>query len=367
MASHSYYALLVATRALETTHSASTTAAVGVLLLNLGTPDNCELSSVRRYLREFLMDARVIDVPWLLRFLLVQCIIVPFRGPVSTREYRKLWTEKGSPLQYHTQSLSERLAAALGERYVVRYAMRYQQPSLFSVLSELQARPLSQLILLPLFPQYASATTGSVVEAVCRQLQRWKTIPSLSLLSQFHLRPAFLSAWAAQAEPYLKHNDWDIFLFSYHGLPERQIRKCSLQNHCQLGSCCEKASPANQYCYRAQCFRTTAALAARLQLPSERCRTVFQSRLGSSPWLQPYTEDTIRSLSTQGTKRILAFSPSFVADCLETTVEIGETYKELFLSLGGTALELIPSLNDSSLWVKALQKWIQQLSLTSQE
>lgn len=339
---------------------AGATAPAGLLLVNLGTPDGPNLRSVRRYLRVFLMDKRVMDVPGFMRFLLVHGMIVPFRGRASTREYKKLWDQRGSPLNYHTQSLTERLQTALGEGYVVRYAMRYQKPSLKKVLSELQAMPLSRMILVPLFPQYASATTGSVIEAVLRQIRRWSTVPSLYVMSQFHLKDEFLAAWAAIAEPYLKEQ-WDAFLFSYHGLPERQIHKNARQFYCQLGSCCEGLHPANQYCYRAQCFQSTAALAAALRLPEERCITAFQSRLGRAAWLQPYTENILPELAAAGKRSVLVFSPSFVADCLETQIEIAETYKERFLKHGGQRFQLVPGLNDSPRWVVALKKWAEEV------
>ena len=335
---------------------------VGVLLVNVGTPLHFDVVSVRRYLRQFLMDSRVIDIPWLFRFLFVNCLIVPFRGPVSAREYRKLWTNKGSPLQYHTAFLCKKLQDTLGTDYVVQYAMRYQQPSLAKVLVELQAMPLSQLILIPLFPQYASATTGSVIEFVGAQLRRWQVLPTLSVHSQFHLKEAFLQAWAARAAHYLAQYDWDAFLFSYHGLPVRQIYKSSRQGYCQLNDCCERTNIMNQYCYRAQCMQTTAALVKTMGLPKARCYTAFQSRLGKSPWIRPYVEDTINSLAAGGTKSVLVFAPSFTADCLETVVEIEETYKALFLSKGGKKFELIPSLNDSPAWVEALKAWVFQLS-----
>ena len=331
-----------------------------VLLVNLGTPTACTVPAIRRYLREFLMDGRVIDIPWLLRFLLVQGIIAPFRSYRAKTEYAKLWTPQGSPLQYHTRSLCQKLAKALGDKYVVRYAMRYQKPSMKHMLSTLQTMPLSRLILVPLFPQYASATTGSVIEAVMKPISQWQIIPSLTTIYPFHLRKAFLHAWHQQARPYIEEKPWDAFLFSYHGLPERHIKKGSISGYCHLGSCCNSSNPKNQYCYRAQCFQTTAALARYMKLPIKRCYTTFQSRLGKNPWLQPYTEEVVKKLPHQGIKQLLVFSPAFVADCLETTLEIGETYKKQFLDHGGKDFRLVPSLNDSAPFVKALSTWVQQ-------
>ena len=333
----------------------------GVLLVNLGTPQSYSTNKVRRYLREFLMDKRVIDIPLWSRFLLVQGIIAPFRAPIAAKEYKKLWSPQGLPLQYHTQNLYKRVQQRLGTKYWVRYAMRYQHPGLKKVLRELQQRPLSKLHILPLFPQYASATTGSILEMCMQEISAWTTIPSIEIYGQFHLRDAFIQAWAERAKPLLKKSVYTHFLFSYHGLPIRQIRKASFNHYCQMSGCCDEFSSNNQYCYRAQCFQTTRALAHVLRLPLAKCRTAFQSRLGKSPWLQPYTADMLEELVKSGAQKLLVFSPAFVADCLETTIEIGEEYRDTFIKLGGKQLDLVESLNDSDTWCDAICDWIRKI------
>lgn len=334
---------------------------LGVLLVNLGTPNEPDVSNVRRYLREFLMDARVIDIPWLQRLLLVKGLIVPLRARKSSKAYAQLWTSQGSPLRYHTKHLTEKLQAVLGPGFLLRYAMRYQYPSLDEAVDELREVPLSALIVVPLFPQYASATTGSITELLFQKIARWPRVPSLYMLNQFHLRAEFLDAWAERSKPFLDQQ-WDAILFSYHGLPERQIKKASLRDYCQMDSCCSEPHAANRYCYRAQCLAMTDALVRRLGWPVEKSDTSFQSRLGRSPWLQPYTEDVLKHYAANKKKRVLIYAPSFVSDCLETTVEIEQEYSNLFLSHGGEKLQLVPSLNDSDTWVEALRLWILKAS-----
>ena len=193
-----------------------------------------------------------------------------------------------------------------------------------------------------------------------KEIATWTTIPSIQTYAQFHLKDRFIQAWAERAKPFLSHGAYTYFLFSYHGLPIRQIKKASFDDYCQMGACCDELSANNQYCYRAQCFQTTRALARTLRLPLSKCRTAFQSRLGSSPWLQPYTSDMLEELAKSGAKKLLVFSPAFVADCLETTIEIGETYRKEFLRLGGQQLDLVESLNDSRTWCDAICHWIKE-------
>lgn len=327
----------------------------GVLIVNLGTPDSTSVPDVRKYLRQFLMDPRVIDIGQIPRFLLVNGIIAPFRSPKSAKAYRKVWmADGGSPLKYYGLIMERFLQTALGEGYAVKLAMRYQNPSVESVVAELQKLPLRRLIVVPLFPQYASATTGSVVEEVMRQVQRYQTIPDVQIVNRFFERPDFIEAFAWVARPVLEKKDYEMLLFSYHGLPERQIYKGDTQNVCRLGECCSTYTEKNQWCYRAQCFATSRLLAQALGWPEEKTVTTFQSRLGKDPWIQPYTDETLKKLAAQGIKRIAVMSPAFIADCLETILEIGEEYQELFLHAGGTDLDLVPSLNDSPAWVDAL-------------
>jgi protoporphyrin/coproporphyrin ferrochelatase len=332
----------------------------GVLLVNLGTPDSTATGDVRKYLQEFLMDGRVIDIPYFQRWMLVNLIIAPFRAPKSAAEYRKLWTERGSPLLFHTQDLKDKLVEKFDpEAYVVSMAMRYQSPSIESGLKELMNAKVKKIIVLPLFPQYASASTGSVIDRVMEIARGWQIIPEISFVSNFVEHPLFQQAWVELGQEMMAKQEYDVFLFSYHGLPERQILKGSVENYCQLGGCCNKYGPKNQFCYRAQCFYTTRQLAAKLGLPEEKVMTSFQSRLGKDPWIKPYTDEVIKELAAKGVKKVLVFSPAFVADCLETTVEVAEEYKEQFVELGGEQWDLVPSLNSTDTWVECVKDMVE--------
>ncbi|MHA8063336.1 ferrochelatase [Aquirufa aurantiipilula] len=334
---------------------------VGVLLVNLGTPDAPDTGSVRRYLREFLMDGRVIDIPYPFRFLLVNGIIAPFRAPKSAKIYQQLWEERGSPLKFYGEDVRDALQKSLGEDYVVKLAMRYQNPDLPSVLKEMEKLQLEKLIIIPLFPQYASATTGSVYERVMELMSSWQIMPSISLVSYFYQRPGFATYFAEKAKKYQADHDFDYYLFSYHGVPERHIRNGDItKNTCVFGTCCEQITEKNHGCYRAQCFETTRLIAKEMGLKEGTFGTAFQSRLGRDPWLQPYTDETIKKLVKEGKKKILAFSPAFVADCLETTIEVGEEYKELFEEAGGEHWQLVESLNNSPEWVSFLKDLVHQ-------
>lgn len=331
----------------------------GVLLVNLGTPDSPSTKDVRKYLREFLMDERVIDIPFIPRFLLVNGIIATFRAPKSAKEYAKLWEERGSPLKFYGFDVRDMLQEALGEDYVVALGMRYQSPSIKEALEEIRVQNVSRLIVLPLFPQYASATTGSVSQKVNEIVNDWQLIPSITHINQFMEHPKFIEAFAARGQKMLDEKEYDHVIFSYHGLPERQIRKGSVGDQCKLGSCCESFNERNRYCYRAQCFLTSRLLAEKLNLPKEKYTTTFQSRLGKDPWIQPYTDDVLKTLPERGAKKVMAYSPAFVADCLETTLEVGEEFKEEFIEAGGEEWDLVPSLNDSKLWIDCLKDLVE--------
>jgi ferrochelatase len=334
---------------------------IGVLLVNLGTPDNPKTPAVRKYLREFLMDGRVIDVPYIFRSLLVNGIIAPFRAPQSAKIYKELWDERGSPLKYYGEDVARDLQVQLGDSYYVRLAMRYQSPDMKSALADMQAKGLKKLIIIPFFPQYASATTGSVYERVMELMKDWQIMPDLSLVSYFYDHPAFAKYFASKAANYQKDVDFDYYLFSYHGVPERHIRKGDYsKNTCVFGTCCETITQKNHSCYRAQCHETTRRIAAEMGLKPGTCGTAFQSRLGRDPWLQPYTDKTIKQLVSEGKKKILAFSPAFVSDCLETTIEVGEEYKELFEEAGGEHWQLVESLNNSPEWVGILEDLVKK-------
>jgi ferrochelatase len=326
---------------------------IGVLLVNLGTPDSTKTSDVRKYLREFLMDGRVIDINPIARFLLVNGIIAPFRAPKSAAEYRKLWTEKGSPLLFHSVELAALLQQALGDDFEVRLGMRYQSPSLEAAINHFKTNT-DHIIVVPLFPQYASATTGSVHQAVMQIVSKWQLIPKLTLIDTYADHPKIIKTFAERGKKYMAEKQYDHFMFSFHGLPQRQLRKAD--SECIKDGCCSVYDERNRLCYRAQCFETSRLLAAELGLTAEQYSVTFQSRLGRDPWITPYTDETIENLGKKGVKNLLVFSPAFVADCLETIVEIGEAYKELFHEKYGGHLQLVESLNTHPLWVEALKE-----------
>ncbi|MCE7061733.1 ferrochelatase [Dyadobacter sp. CY343] len=331
----------------------------GVLIVNLGTPDSPSVPDVRKYLREFLMDERVIDIPYLNRWFLINLIIAPFRAPKSAKVYKELWRPDGSPLKIYGYSVKEKLQKALGDEYVVELAMRYQSPSIEGALKELRKECFSEIIVVPFFPQYASASTGSVYKEVMRVVQDWEVLPEIRFVNRFLDHPKFIQGFADLAKKYMAQRKYDHFVFSYHGLPERQITKGDVTgSFCQFGACCNQLDHRNQHCYRAQCFETTRLLVKALDLQEGTYTTCFQSRLGKTPWIKPYTDEVIPELTKKGVKNVLAFSPSFVADCLETTIEVGEEYKELFEKEGGQHWQLVESLNDSDIWIETLEDLI---------
>lgn len=330
-------------------------AKTGILLINLGTPDAPTRPAVYRYLKQFLLDPRVIDIPAVSRHLLVRGIIAPFRSGKSAKAYQELWTENGSPLKHYGENLSEQVQQSLGNEYVVELAMRYQNPSVDSAIRKLMQAKVSKIKVFSLFPQYASATVGSVHEEVMRVLSGQQVIPALEFISEYATWPAMIDLYANNARPF-DLESYDRILFSYHGVPQRQLHKADAFHHClQSPDCCQTLTPTNQFCYSAQCYATTRAIAERLNLSPDRYTVCFQSRLGKDPWTQPYTVRTIETLAKeQSAKRLLVFCPAFTADCLETTIEIGSEYKEDFEKWGGEHLDLVPSLNDSPDWAKAI-------------
>lgn len=335
-----------------------TTRKTGVLLVNLGTPDTPETGDVRKYLREFLMDKRVIDIPAPQRFFLINGIIAPFRAPKSAKIYKQLWDERGSPLLYHALDLKKLLQEQLGPKYHVALGMRYQSPSIQSALEELRDKFVDRIIVLPLFPQYAAASTGSVHDKVMEIVKDWWVVPDITFISSFCDDPLFIKAFAELGRKHLEKEAYDHVIFSYHGIPERHVLKGSVNNYCKLGACCQTYHKMNRYCYRAQCFETSRLLAKELNLSEDQYSITFQSRLGKDPWLKPYTDELLKELPAQGKKRVLAYSPAFVADCLETTIEVGSEFKEMFEQAGGEHWQLVESLNTSPLWVEAVKQMI---------
>tara|TARA_Y100000589_G_scaffold62852_3_gene54117 strand:+ start:24043 stop:25056 length:1014 start_codon:yes stop_codon:yes gene_type:complete len=326
----------------------------GVLMVNLGTPKSPKTSDVRSYLFQFLNDKRVIDLPWLIRKILVNLIIVPFRAPKSAKVYKELWTDKGSPIIYHTKSLKEKLQKKLGDDFYIEYAMRYKNPSLEKALNKLKVKNLNQIIIIPLFPQYASATNGSVIEEVMGIIKKWWVIPEISFVSQFYKEKLFLDAFAENGKKY-NLKDYDEIIFSFHGLPERHVDKVYEDSLCQENDCEKGITKKNQFCYKATCYETAKQIAKRLKIKENDYTVAFQSRLDNK-WLQPFSDDIIKKSAKKGDKKILCFSPSFVADCLETIIEIGDEYQEIFEEYGGKKVQLVESLNDNNKWVECLKK-----------
>ena len=330
----------------------------GILLLNLGTPDDTRVSSVRRYLREFLTDPRVIDLPVLARYLLVFCAILPFRPFKTAKAYRKIWTDD-SPLRTITKEMTRLLGQKLGDDYQVDYAMRYGAPAISTVVAKFQH--CDDLTILPLFPQYSSAATGSAIEKTLIEVSKKWNIPRINVIHQFYNHPLFIAACVAHVQEHLKthnrtHNasDETVLIFSYHGLPERHIQKSGCMIMCQGDTPCPKISIENKCCYRAQCYETTRLIAEKLALAPNTFMTSFQSRLGKTPWIKPYTDQALIELREKNIKNLIVFSPSFTADCLETLEELGIELKKDWLELGGTSLSVLPCLNTNPLWIDAL-------------
>lgn len=327
----------------------------GVLLINLGTPDSPSVKDVKKYLTQFLNDPLVIDINPIARFFLVNFIIIPFRVKNSAAIYSKTWTRDGSPLLIHAKNLSARLQHSLGSEYVVEYGMRYRNPSIESSFSNLLNQKVDKIVAIPLYPQWASSTTGSTILELNRVKKKLK-FDKVKAIEHFYRDENFLNAWVKNAEKYLKE-PYDFYLFSYHGLPERHIKKV-YPGYCRLNEeCCSGISEKNHLCYRAACYETTRQLVKRLNIPEGKYISAFQSRLDNK-WLTPFADKTVEQKAKEGIKKMLVFSPAFVADCLETTYEIGVEYNEIFTDHGGEKLQLAESLNDRDPWVDALKKMI---------
>jgi ferrochelatase len=330
----------------------------GILLVNLGTPDSPSTADVRKYLNEFLMDGRVIDINPVLRSMLVQGIIVPFRAPKSAKLYQQIWSkETGSPLLHYSKLQYAALQERLGDEYQVELAMRYQSPSIESALDRLKANLIGDIKVIPLFPQYASASTGSVQEKVMDLVKTWQTIPNISFINSFHDDDLMIQTFADNAQKY-QPETYDHILFSFHGLPQRQIKKCDhTGNYClQVDGCCNTLNDTNKFCYSAQSYDTARLIAEKMGITKENYTVCFQSRLGNDPWVQPYTSKVVAQLANEGKKRLLVFCPAFVADCLETVYEVTEEYGDEFKALGGEHVQLVESLNDSPTFIDALEK-----------
>jgi ferrochelatase len=334
----------------------------GVLLIQLGTPQSTSVADVRRYLREFLGDRRVLDMPRLSRWLLLHLVILPFRPRRSAAAYASIWTRSGSPLLLHSRALAEGVAEELGAGFVVELGMRYGEPSLGSALGRLARAEVGRSIAVPLFPQYADSTTGSALARLRELTAKERRGPEPSTIGAFYDHPGFVTSMAAVARPRIREFGPDHVLFSYHGLPERQIRKADPSGSFCLASdaCCAAIGAANRDCYRAQCFATTRALVSALDLEAEGHSISFQSRLGRIPWIRPYTDQVLPALASRGVTRLAVLCPSFVADCLETLEEIGIRARRQWMEAGGEDFLMVPSLNSEPCWVKAVAEMVRE-------
>ena len=321
----------------------------GLLLINLGTPDAPNYLGVWRYLREFLIDKRVINLPIILRVLLLYGVILPFRVAKAKHAYQAIWTTKGSPLRCHSEELGKKLQEKLGASFQVAIAMRYGQPSIDQALEEL--KNCERLLILPLYPQYSSAASGSALQAFLEKIAKQTFIPHIQIINAFYKHPMFIRAQTQRIIPYLAGHD--KILFSYHGLPKRQIQQAGCQSVC-TSDCVLQGALLHPNCYRAQCYQTSALLAQALELKPEQYCTAFQSRLGRTEWIEPYLEAQLLQLAEQGVKRIAVACPAFVSDCLETLEEIGIRMRALWLEAGGEDMTLIPCLNAEDIWCEAI-------------
>ena len=333
---------------------------VGVLLVQLGTPDSPKTNDVRRYLSEFLNDPRVIDLPWLGRKILVNGIIVPFRAPKSAKVYKELFDmhDGVSPLTSHTENVVSKLQERFpNDEVSIHYAMRYQNPSMYDVLEQMRSENYDHIIVLPLFPQYASATTGSAIDLAMRIMSKWWVVPQVSCINQFWDNEGYIDSVVERAKAF-NIDEYDHVMFSYHGLPDRHVDKVyEGSDLCTDEPCETEVNDKNKFCYKATCYATTRLIAGKLNIPEEKYTVCFQSRLDKK-WLTPFADKVVEEQGEKGAKKLLAFSPAFVADCLETVIEIGDEYQELFEEKGGEKVQLVPSSNDHDRFIDGLEELI---------
>lgn len=339
----------------------------GIILMNLGSPDSTDVKDVRKYLKEFLMDEKVIDVPYLLRSFLINGIIVPFRAPKSAEAYKTIWTKDGSPLVVLTKQLQKALQHQISEP--VEIAMRYGNPTPQQAFDTLQKNnpDLEEVLAIPLYPHYAMSSFETAVESAKEVHQKNGYGFKLSFLKPFYNEPHYISALAENIKPFLQQ-EHDHILFSYHGVPGRHIRKSDTTgNHClKSPDCCDVASSAHAHCYRHQVFTTTRLVMEKLNIPKDKYSISFQSRLGKG-WLQPFTDIRLEQMPKEGLKKILILCPAFVSDCLETLEEIDVRGKEEFMKAGGEEFIMIPCLNTNAQWVDVLKNWVNEFVAGSVE
>jgi len=337
----------------------------GALLVNLGSPDSPSVPDVRKYLREFLMDGRVLDVNWFIRFCVVNFAILPSRPKQSAEAYHKIWTQAGSPLVVTSRNVQIKLQQRFD--IPIELAMRYQSPSIPDAIQSLTQKNVDDLLLIPLFPHYAMSSFETAVERVKEVAAAVVSEMRIQVQPPFFDHPDYINVFVACAQDYLNQG-FDHLLFSFHGLPERHLRKSDpTGSHCLTAqNCCETPSPAHATCYRAQCFKTVAAFVQKTGIPKEKYSIAFQSRLGRDPWLKPYTDYELPKLAQNGVKKLFVICPAFVADCLETLEEIGIRACESFFEAGGKDFALIPCLNEHPPWLDTLEKMIRAFTNSAQ-
>ncbi len=335
----------------------------GICLINVGSPKEAHADFVSLYLKEFLMDPYIIDIPFIFRWILVYLMIVPKRAHQSAEAYQKVWMNEGSPLLVFSKRLSYKLQNELASNYLVSIAMRYQEPSIKEALETLIQNGAKKLIIIPLYPQFADATVTTTINKCEKFLQKYHYEMPRKYFSEFYFYQSFIQSITKMAQDYHIHT-FDHVLMSFHGLPERQIRKAdTTKKHClKNNNCCDSINEMNKHCYRAQAYQTANLIAKELGLANNQYSVSFQSRLGKTKWIEPYTDKVLQELPKSGVKKLAVICPSFVIDCLETLEEIGMRGKELFLQNGGESFCLIPSLNDSDVWVKGLSEIVKELS-----
>lgn len=328
-----------------------------IILLNLGTPAEPTARGLREFYRHFFSDPFVFDFNRAALWLLRNLIILPFRAPKIAKDYAKIWTEHGSPLKVYADLLQRSVQQKFNEsgaEIIVENGMAYSEPYIWDVMSKLEVRNVNEILLLPMFPQYSTATTASIFDQVAKAAKKWEKEPSLRFVNDLFQEPAFIRAWENVITKNLNVDEVDHVIFSYHGVPEKTIKKFDADNVCEFGKCCEAINSQNRYCYRAQCVQTTEGIVSALGWNDVNYSVAFQSRFGPLPWLQPYLDEHMKVLIEKGEKKIAVVTPSFISDCLETLFEIGEEYKHEFLASGGKSFRLVPNLNDDDVWFSSV-------------
>ena len=328
-----------------------------VLLLNLGTPSEPTAKGLRDFYKYFFSDPFVFDMNPLGRWMLRNLIILPFRAPKTAKDYATIWMDEGSPLKVYADRLQasvQRAYESAGEDVLVLNGMAYSKPRIAEAMAELESKGRTEILVLPLFPQFSTATTASVFHEVRQEAAKWQSAPTLRFVDDLFAEPAFIRAWTDLIGKHLNEDEVDHVVFSYHGLPESNIKKADSQNVCSFGSCCDQVTDSNRYCYRAQCMATTKNIVAELGWGEDRYSIAFQSRFGRQAWIQPYLDEHLEKLLETGVKKIAVVTPSFVSDCLETIHEIGIEYREQFMEGGGEVFQLVPNLNDEPVWFNSV-------------